>query len=116
MDKSKLIGLITSGGWTVIGTRDPGGRPTSSCSSLTYIAEDQLGNRAFTKALDVSISFQLNEDAQDALEAHKIRLDRFLYEWKLAEQCNDSGLSGVVRVRPQPELWVHSQSAVGDAG
>ena len=98
MDKSKLIGQTTPGGWEIVSTREPSEQHTGSCHSLGYVATNQSGAHAFVKVLDIRLGLiSKDTDIKKALETLTVRIDRFRYEWDLAQRCNDAGLSGVIR-------------------
>lgn len=109
MNREALIGRQTPGGWTLIGVREPGARHTGGRHSLGYVAENEKGERAFVKALDMRLGAGQDDDIQKALQDIAVRIDRFRYEWNLAEQCTGAGLSGVIRALEEGAFEVEGQ-------
>ena len=109
VNKSKLIGKTTPGGWTLISTREPGGCHSGSRHSLGYIAENSSGEHAYVKVLDIRLGLEKGDDIQKALQILTVRIDRFRYEWGLAKLCNAAGLSGVVRGLEQGAFTVEGE-------
>ena len=109
MDKSILIGRVTPGGWTIVSVREPGARHSGGCHSLGYVATNAAGEYAFVKALDMRLRLKEDADLQAALETLSVRIERFTYEWGLAQQCNGAGLSGVIRALEQGAFTVEGE-------